>query len=126
MISGGGLEAVGVIGLGYVGLPLAVELADSGRQVVGFDSDTVLVAELEAGHSGIPDVSDDSLVTALANSLRISASSFDLDGCGTFVICVPTPLSASAGADTSSIERAVSTIAPYVRAGTLIVLESTS
>jgi len=118
--------SIGVIGLGYVGLPLAIRLAESGVEVVGFDTDLDLVRSLSAGSSPIPDVADSALAAALAGTLRISASSSDLAGCETFVICVPTPLSASAGADTSSIERAVTAIAPFVRAGTLVVLESTS
>ena len=117
---------IGVIGLGYVGLPLAVELAGAGSEVVGFDVDGELVDRLAAGASHVLDVPFGDLSAALAGSLRVSASSSDLSECDTFVICVPTPLSASGGADTSSIERAVELIAPWVRTGSLVVLESTS
>lgn len=126
MPNGGESGSVGVLGLGYVGLPLAIRLAESGVEVVGIDTDLDLVRNLAAGNSSIPDVADSALAAALAGTLRISASSSDLAGCQTLVICVPTPLSASAGADTSSIELAVAAIAPFVRAGTLVVLESTS
>ena len=117
---------IGVIGLGYVGLPLAVELAGAGSEVVGFDVDSGLVERLSSGESQVLDVSGGALSAALAGSLRVSSSSSDLSECDTFVICVPTPLSVSGGADTSSIERAVEVIAPCVRAGSLVVLESTS
>ena len=117
---------VGLIGLGYVGLPLAIELAGRGLDVVGFDIDESLIDGLGQGQSHISDVQSSTLQAALASGLRFSASSSDLADCSTFVICVPTPLSATAGADTSSIEQAVATIAPHVRAGSLVVLESTS
>lgn len=117
---------IAVIGLGYVGLPLAVELAGAGYEVVGFDVDGDLVERLTSGESHVLDVSAGALAAALSGPLRVSASSSDLSECDTFVICVPTPLSASEGADTSSIERAVEVIAPWVRVGSLVVLESTS
>ena len=117
---------IGVIGLGYVGLPLAVELAGAGSEVVGFDVDSDLVRRLASGESHVLDVPSSELSAALAGSFRVSSSSSDLSECHTFVICVPTPLSVSGGADTSSIERAVEVIAPWVRAGSLVVLESTS
>ena len=117
---------IGVIGLGYVGLPLAVKFADAGFDVVGFDVDVDLIDRLTLGESHVLDVSSDELLAALASSLRVSSSLSDLMGCQTFVICVPTPLSVSGGADTSSIEQAVDAISPWIRAGSLVVLESTS
>ena len=119
-------EVVGVIGLGYVGLPLAIELADRGLDVIGFDIDEALINGLGQGQSHTTDVGSSTLQAALAGGLRLSASSLDLAECSTFVICVPTPLAANAGADTSSIEQAVAAIAPHIRAGSLVVLESTS
>ena len=117
---------IGVIGLGYVGLPLAVELAGVGSEVVGFDVDAALVERLACGESHVLDVPSGRLSAALAGSLRVSSSSSVLSECDTFVICVPTPLSVSGGADISSIERAVEVITPWVRTGSLVILESTS
>jgi len=121
-----GPSVIGVIGLGYVGLPLAVEFAGTGSGVIGFDVDGELVERLSSGESHVLDVPSGELSAALSGSLRVSSSSSDLSECDTFVICVPTPLAASGMADTSSVERAVEVIAPWIRAGSLVVLESTS
>jgi len=117
---------IGVIGLGYVGLPLAIQFARSGNQVVGFDVNEELVEQLTLGRSQISGVSHDSLTAAQATSLSLGSSPSDLAKCSTFVICVPTPLSVSGGADTSRIEQAVEAIAPWMRKGSMVILESTS
>lgn len=115
-----------VIGLGYVGLPLAVELAGAGSSVVGFDVNSELVQQLAEGRSHIQDVEDEKLRAALSRGLSVTSASNELAECESFIICVPTPLSLTGGADTSSITAAVEVIAPWVTEGSLVVLESTS
>src|SRR4051812_16250748 len=118
---------VGVVGLGYVGLPLAVEFARAGFMTTGIDLDPKKVAAIERGDSYIPDVSSDD-VMAMRRSGRISAvttfaSVADLD---TINICVPTPLRKTKDPDMSYIVSAVEKIAQYLHPGMLIILESTT
>jgi UDP-N-acetyl-D-glucosamine dehydrogenase len=117
----------GVVGLGYVGLPLAVELARAGFRTTGIDLDQRKIAEIEAGRSYIPDVSTAD-VTALKQAGRLDATTDfsvvkDLD---TINICVPTPLRKTKDPDMSFIVSAVEAIAKHLHAGMLIVLESTT
>ena len=117
----------GVVGLGYVGLPLLVEFARSGYEAVGFDLDAGKVATLEAGASYIPDVAS-SDVAALRGSGRLSATT-DFSGIAsvdTVNICVPTPLRKTKDPDMSYVVSAVETIATYLRPGMLVILESTT
>jgi UDP-N-acetyl-D-glucosamine dehydrogenase len=118
---------VGVIGLGYVGLPLAVEFAKEGFTVTGIDLDARRVTGVNAGRSYILDVSSDDLKT-LRRSKRLSAtSSFDVLGKqDAIIICVPTPLRKTREPDMSFIISATNEIASRVRPGQLIVLESTT
>src|SRR5205809_7007912 len=84
---------VGVIGLGYVGLPLAVEFARAGFDVTGFDVDAAKVAEINAGRSYIPDVAPRDLADAvLAGRLRATTDMSQLAAMDVADICVPTPL----------------------------------
>lgn len=117
---------IGIIGLGYVGLPLAVAFAHAGLVVVGLDSNTGVVSQLASGSSHVGDVSDGALGEALSEGLIVTSSPMNLADCSIFVICVPTPLSASGQPDTGAISSAVELIRPYVTTGCLVVLESTS
>jgi len=118
---------IGVIGLGYVGLPLAVEFAKAGFRVTGFEIDAKRVAALNAGRSYIQDVPTGEL-RDLVRSGRLSATlEFDaLRQMDTIEICVPTPLRKTRDPDVSYIIAAVQEIAPRLRKGTLVVLESTT
>ncbi|MGE3404211.1 MAG: nucleotide sugar dehydrogenase [Vicinamibacterales bacterium] len=117
----------GVIGLGYVGLPLAVEFARVGLTTVGIDLDARKVDEINAGHSYIPDVPTVD-VAALRRTGRLSATTDfsiirELD---TLNICVPTPLRKTKDPDMSYIVSAAEQIAQFIHPGMLIVLESTT
>src|SRR5688572_11174619 len=117
----------GVIGLGYVGLPLAVELAKAGYTTVGIDLDQRKVDAITAGTSYIPDVPS-SAVADLVRAGRLSATS-DLAavaGLDTINICVPTPLRKTKEPDLSYIVTATETIAEFLKPGTLVILESTT
>jgi UDP-N-acetyl-D-glucosamine dehydrogenase len=118
---------VGVIGLGYVGLPLAVEFASKGFNATGFEVDLKKVEEINSGLSYIGDVSS-SLVKELVGSGSLSATTdFDqLKDCGAIIICVPTPLRKTKEPDVSYILAAAGEIQKRLRRGQLIVLESTT
>jgi len=118
---------IGVIGLGYVGLPLAVEFAREGFQVTGIDLDAGRVNGVNRARSYILDVSSDDL-RAMRRARRLRAtSSFDaLRTLDAVIICVPTPLRKTREPDMSYIISATQQIAQRVRAGQLIVLESTT
>jgi UDP-N-acetyl-D-glucosamine dehydrogenase len=118
---------IGIIGLGYVGLPLAVEFARAGFRVVGIDVDGRKVRSVNAGTSHIEDVTTDTL-RPLVKSGLIRAQS-DYKGCGkldAILIAVPTPLRKTKDPDISYIVASLAAIAPQVRAGQLIILESTT
>ena len=118
---------VGVIGLGYVGLPLAVAFADSGATVIGLDVDPERVAKVRAGESFIEDVPTETL-SRLVTAERLTATDDiaafkDADA---IVICVPTPLGKSKEPDISYIVSATDAVAGVIRRGQLVVLESTT
>jgi UDP-N-acetyl-D-glucosamine dehydrogenase len=117
----------GVIGLGYVGLPLAVELGKAGFTVVGIDLDTRKIDAVQGGSSYIPDVPSADVAALVAQGrLRATndfASVADLD---TINICVPTPLRKTKDPDLSYIVAATEKIAEFLKPGTLVILESTT
>jgi UDP-N-acetyl-D-glucosamine dehydrogenase len=120
------VSAVVVVGLGYVGLPLAMRAVAVGHAVVGYDVDPVRVKRLEAGESYVEDVPDDELAAALASGrFRPSGSA---DACADFdvaVITVPTPLREGLP-DLSYVEAASRTLSRYLRRGATVIVESTS
>ena len=116
-----------VIGLGYVGLPLALEIASAGFNVVGIDLDQNKIARLKEGKSYIGDVSDKTIAGAIQTGRFTPTSDFSaLRDVDTVSICVPTPLSKSRDPDISFILSATEKIRKYLHAGQLIVLESTT
>ena len=117
---------VAVIGLGYVGLPLAVEVARVGLLVSGLDVDPGVVASLRQGRSHVDDVSDAEVAAALRSGLGASTDESVLRGADTVVICVPTPLRSDGGPDLQAVEAATQAVARHLRPGMLVVLESTT
>ncbi|MEX2288746.1 MAG: nucleotide sugar dehydrogenase [Mycobacteriales bacterium] len=109
-----------VVGLGYVGLPLAVALAEAGVAVVGYDVDPLRVAELRSGRSGIEDVPD-----AAVAGIGFTADPSDTAGCSTYVLCVPTPLREGMP-DLGAVQAAARAVATVLSPGDLVVLESTT
>jgi UDP-N-acetyl-D-glucosamine dehydrogenase len=118
---------LGVIGQGYVGLPLAVEFARAGFSVVGLDTDVDRVSALSMGQSYVSDVGSAQLQT-LIRSGRYSATTDPdvLADCDVIIVCVPTPLGKSKDPDISYIVAAAERIAAHLRAGQLVILESTT
>ena len=116
---------IGIIGLGYVGLPLAVAFAENGDEVVGLDVDPRKVEALNAGNSYIEDVPD-SVLAPLGGRLRATTRYADLAACDAVIICVPTPLTNSREPDLTYLLDSAAQLATVVQAGQLVVLESTT
>ncbi len=118
---------IGVVGMGYVGLPLAVALVEAGFSVVGIDVDQAKVALLNAGRSYVEDVADGALRPLVeSGKLRASADYADLADVDAISICVPTPLRKTKDPDISYIINAADNIARCGGTGKLIILESTT
>jgi UDP-N-acetyl-D-glucosamine dehydrogenase len=116
----------GIIGLGYVGLPLAMTASRAGLDVIGFDVAGDRVAALNAGTSHVEDVTDTELTAALAVGTRFTAHEADLAQADAIFIAVPSPLGRNRQPDMSYIEAAASTVSRIARPGQLIALESTT
>jgi UDP-N-acetyl-D-glucosamine dehydrogenase len=116
----------GVIGLGYVGLPLLLAVSRAGLGAVGFDTSTDRISTLSTGHSLVDDVSDEDLAKAIADGVVLTADPDELRTADALFICVPSPLGRNRQPDLSFIEAAARTIERVVRPGQLICLESTS
>jgi UDP-N-acetyl-D-glucosamine dehydrogenase len=118
---------IGVIGLGYVGLPLAVAFAEAGFSVIGLDVSAEKVAALNGGKSYIPDIPTGQLAPlAKSGKLRATTSYDDLRAVDAVSICVPTPLRKTKDPDMSYVISAADSLAEIVHAGMLVVLESTT
>jgi len=118
---------VGVIGLGYVGLPLAVTLSDLGFGVVGFDISEATVGKLNAGGSHIDDVTESQVRAFIGNSrVKVTSHEETLRTCDAVFICVPTPFDDYKTPDLSYVEAASRTVARILHPEMLIILQSTT
>jgi UDP-N-acetyl-D-glucosamine dehydrogenase len=115
-----------VIGLGYVGLPLAREATLSGLSVVGFDLNTEIVAALNSGRSHVDDISDADIAEMVARGFRATTLEAEAGLPETIVICVPTPLSADSTPDLAAVSAAARMVGRLLRPGMLVLLESTT
>ncbi len=113
---------VAVIGLGYVGLPLAVEFAKQ-RSVVGFDINRDRIAALKGGHDSTLEVSDAEL--GEATGLKLTADPTDLTECNVFIVTVPTPIDTSKRPDLTPLVKASETLGQALREGDVVIYEST-
>jgi len=122
-----GSAVLGVVGLGYVGLPLAVEMAKAGHRVLGFEVSAERAAEINAGRSYIPDVPTEELAALVTAGLLEATLDFarvvETDA---VAICVPTPLNEMKEPDTSYMENAARAVAQHLHADVLVTLESTT
>jgi UDP-N-acetyl-D-glucosamine dehydrogenase len=114
---------VGIVGLGYVGLPLAMAFAEAGEAVVGVDVDAQKVAAIAAGESYIEDVASERLAAA---GIRASTRYAELAQAEAILICVPTPLSANREPDLGPLNASARALAQVLQPGQLVVLESTT
>jgi UDP-N-acetyl-D-glucosamine dehydrogenase len=118
---------VGIIGQGYVGLPLALTFTKSGFYVIGFDLDQAKVKGLNSGESHIRHVGSERVAEAVATGRFVTTSEFDrLGECDAVLICVPTPLGRHREPDMSYVHGTTATIREHLRPGQLVVLESTT
>jgi nucleotide sugar dehydrogenase len=115
-----------VVGLGYVGLPLAREAGLAGLAVAGFDASARVVDALNAGRSHVDDLTDADVQGMLDQGFRATTDESVIDSADTVVICVPTPLADDHGPDLGAVEAASRAVARHLRPGMLVVLESTS
>lgn len=122
-----GREVVGVIGLGYVGLPLAVNFAQAGVEVIGFDKSQAKVDKINHGENYIKDIRD-AVLREVVNKVKLQATTdfSKMNECDALLICVPTPLDIFKKPDMSYIESACIDIGKYMKPGTYISLESTT
>ncbi|MCZ7567768.1 MAG: nucleotide sugar dehydrogenase [Ardenticatenaceae bacterium] len=118
---------VGIIGLGYTGLPLAVVLSEAGFRVVGVDIDQKKITAIGAGQSVVEDVTSDRLAPLIAaERIRVTDDYDALRAADAVIICVPTPLRKSQDPDISAIIHATEGVAPRLKPGALVVLQSTT
>jgi UDP-N-acetyl-D-glucosamine dehydrogenase len=120
-------EVVGIVGLGYVGLPLAVNFAEAGVKVIGFDKSQQKVDKINNGENYIKDIRDTVLRDVVDNITLCATTDFSrMKDCDALIICVPTPLDKFRKPDMSYIESACMDIGKYMKVGTFISLESTT
>jgi nucleotide sugar dehydrogenase len=115
-----------IIGLGYVGLPLAQEAARAGLNVTGLDVKEATVDGLNAGRSHVDDLTDDDIAAMLAHGFRATTDPAGCQDPDVIVICVPTPLSESDGPDLTAVRAATQTAGNLLRKKTTVILESTT
>jgi UDP-N-acetyl-D-glucosamine dehydrogenase len=116
---------VGIIGLGYVGLPLGVAFAEAGHQVIGLDADPRKVESIGEGRSYIEDVPSERLA-ALSDRLTATSDHEDLKACDAIIICVPTPLTSSREPDLTHLLDSTTSLRTVLQKGQVVVLESTT
>ena len=115
-----------IIGLGYVGLPLAQEATRAGMTILGYDINQGVVDALNAGTSHIDDLSDGHIAEMIGGGFRATTDESEIAGAKVAVICVPTPLSDEGGPDLRAVEGAVDAVARNLQPGMLVILESTT
>ncbi len=114
---------IGVIGLGYAGLPLALRFAECGFPVAGFDIDTAKIAAIRAGRSPVHGIADARIVGIDAHGMDDGAA---IAACDALLICVPTPIGAHKEPDLSAVRDTMAALAPHLRVGQAVSLESTT
>ncbi|KMN37097.1 MULTISPECIES: nucleotide sugar dehydrogenase [unclassified Chromobacterium] len=117
---------IGIVGLGYVGLPLMLRFAEVGYKVLGFDIDQSKVDALMAGQSYIEHISADSIATALERGFEATTDFSRVPEADTLILCVPTPLNKYREPDLSFVLDTMDSLVPYLREGQLVSLESTT
>jgi len=117
---------IGVVGMGYVGLPLALAAVAAGFRVVGFDVDQAKPQAVRAGRSYLAHIPDSAVAAGVAAGLRATDDFSGLVETDAILVCVPTPLTRHRDPDLSFVERTGETIAAHLRPGQLVVLESTT
>ncbi|MDG1818365.1 MAG: nucleotide sugar dehydrogenase [Porticoccaceae bacterium] len=117
---------IGIFGLGYVGLPLAIRFVEAGFRVIGFDIDEEKIINIESGKSYFKHIDDSKIVSAISSGLSSTTDFSQLSQADALIICVPTPLNKSREPDLSFVTSTMDLMLPYVRAGQIVSLESTT
>jgi len=117
---------IGILGMGYVGQPLALRYASLGYKVIGFDVDEGKVSQLNSGHSGIEHIDDSAISAANAEGMVCTTDFSRATEADALILCVPTPLNKYREPDLSYVVATTESIVPYLRAGQAVSLESTT
>jgi len=117
---------VGIIGLGYVGIPLMRSVVEAGFKVIGFDVDEGRVAQLNSGQSPISHIQPDEIARLVASGFEATVDLSRASQCDALIICVPTPLNEYREPDLSFVTDTMDSIVPHLRTGQLLSLESTT
>ena len=117
---------IGVLGLGYVGLPLALRFAEAGFKTVGFDIDADKIASLHAGKTYIQTVDATRITAAIGSGLSTTTDFSQAANTDALIICVPTPLNRSREPDLTFVVNTVESVLPFLRTGQVVSLESTT
>lgn len=120
------MESVGILGLGYVGIPLAIAAARAGLKIIGFDIDQKRVDQLNSGQSPIKHITTQNISELREKGFEATTDIARSAACDALIICVPTPLNEYREPDMSFVVATMESIAPYLRAGQLLTLESTT
>ena len=115
-----------IIGMGYVGLPLAREASAAGLGVIGLDTNPEVVDGLNHGRSHVDDLADFDVVAMLERGFFATTDASQLRRARTIVVCVPTPLSSDRAPDLGPLRAAAASVADHFQPGTLVILESTT
>lgn len=117
---------IGILGLGYVGLPLMLRFSEVGYPVLGFDIDAAKVEALMAGRSYIEHIRAEAIATAVERGFNATTDFSRARGCDALILCVPTPLNRYREPDLSYVIDTTEAIVPHLRAGQVVSLESTT
>jgi UDP-N-acetyl-D-glucosamine dehydrogenase len=117
---------IGIIGLGYVGLPLLIRYTEIGYPVIGFDIDPNKVDKLNSGNSYIKHISDGSIARILRSGFRATSNFAEVGDVDALILCVPTPLNVYREPDLSFVVDTTESLVPYLRKGQVVSLESTT
>ena len=117
---------IGIFGLGYVGLPLALRFCESGLRVIGFDVDPAKAKKIKAGKSYINYIPDAAIAAAIKSGLQATTDPARAAECDALIICVPTPLDKHQRPDLSYVVNTAKAMAPHLKRGQLVSLESTT
>ena len=117
---------IAVIGLGYVGLPLAISAIKSGFKVIGVDSNSARADSINNGISPVEDIANTEIQQAITAGMLFPTTDYNqIKECKTILICVPTPLTEAGKPNLSFLEVAIKSVSPFIRPGTLVIVEST-
>lgn len=119
-------KKISILGMGYVGLPMAIKFAEVGHEVIGYDPNKAKVKQLSKGKSFISHIHDNKIKDLKRQNFKASSNTSSLKASDVFIICVPTPLDAFKQPDMSFIADAVETIKPMLQKGQLVCLVSTT